>query len=82
MTLVKWSSRSLSSAHTTRSGSATHHREAPWNCMWSEERETVTVNKTKRVAWHKHLKKAKKHHEKVRAQAAQTTSQRQTTPRR
>ena len=48
----------------------------------SEEREPVTVNKTKRVAWHKHLKKAKKHHEKVRAQAAQTTSQRQTTPRR
>jgi hypothetical protein len=34
------------------------------------------------VAWHKHLKKAKKHSEKARAQAAQTTSQRQTTPRR
>jgi len=39
------------------------------------------MNKTKRVAWHKHLKKAKKQHEKARAQAAQT-SQRQTTPRR
>lgn len=50
--------------------------------MWSEERETHTVNKTKRVAWHKHLKKAKKHSEKERAQAAQTTGQRQTTPRR
>ncbi len=42
------------------------------------------MNKTKRVAWHKHLKKAKKQHEKARAQAghATQTSQRQTTPRR
>lgn len=36
------------------------------------------MNKTKRVAWHKHLKKAKKHEEKARAARAQ----RQTTPRR
>ena len=41
------------------------------------------MNKTKKVAWHKHLKKAKKHHEKARAEAAQqSTSQRQTAPRR
>lgn len=40
------------------------------------------MNKTKRVAWHKHLKKAKKHREKARAQAAQAGVQRQTTPRR
>lgn len=39
------------------------------------------MNKTKRVAWHKHLKKAKKDHDKARAQATQT-SQRQTSPRR
>jgi hypothetical protein len=39
------------------------------------------MNKTKRVAWHKHLKKAKKKREKATAQAAQT-GQRQTTPRR
>ncbi len=39
------------------------------------------MNKTKRVAWHKHLKKAKKHREKPQAQATQA-SQRQTTPRR
>ena len=26
------------------------------------------MNKTKRVAWHKHLKKAKKRHEKARAE--------------
>jgi hypothetical protein len=50
--------------------------------MGFKERETDTLNKTKQVAWHKHLKKAKKHHEKARAQAAQTASQRQTTPRR
>jgi hypothetical protein len=42
------------------------------------------MNKAKRVAWHKHLKKAKKHHEKARAQGAQAgqAGQRQTTPRR
>lgn len=41
------------------------------------------MNKTKRVAWHKHLKKAKKHREKARTQAAaQAGTQRQTTPRR
>lgn len=39
------------------------------------------MNKTKRVAWHKHLKKAKKKREKTSAQAAQT-NQRQTSPRR
>lgn len=39
------------------------------------------MNKTKRVAWHKHLKKAKKHREKTRAQAAQS-SQRPSAPRR
>ncbi len=42
------------------------------------------MNKTKRVAWHKHLKKAKKHREKPQAQATLATQagQRQTTPRR
>ena len=83
MTRVKWSSRSLSSSHTT--SSATHHHTSPRGAgdyRGSEEREIGRVNKTKRVAWHKHLKKAKKHSEKARAQAAQTTSQRQTTPRR
>lgn len=39
------------------------------------------MNKTKRVAWHKHLKKAKKQHEKAHARGAQA-GQRQTTPRR
>lgn len=39
------------------------------------------MNKTKRVAWHKHLKKAKKHREKPQTQAPQT-SPRQTSPRR
>jgi hypothetical protein len=40
----------------------------------------MTMNKTKRVAWHKHLKKTKKRDEKARAlKAAQP---RQTTPRR
>ena len=29
------------------------------------------MNKTKRAAWHKHLKKAKKHREKPQAQATQ-----------
>jgi len=36
------------------------------------------MNKSKRVAWHKHLKKAKKTAEKRRAQA-QTTAQGQRT---
>jgi hypothetical protein len=42
------------------------------------------MNKTKRVAWHKHLKKAKKREEKARAEriAQGAHSQRQTTPRR
>lgn len=39
------------------------------------------MNKTKRVAWHKHLKKAKKHEEKAQAMHA-TQSRQQTTPRR
>jgi hypothetical protein len=38
------------------------------------------MNKTKRVAWHKHLKKAKKREEKVHAARAGQT--RQTAPRR
>jgi hypothetical protein len=42
------------------------------------------MNKTKRVAWHKHLKKAKKRAEKVHAEqhASLHSQQRQTTPRR
>jgi hypothetical protein len=32
------------------------------------------MNKTKRVAWHKHLKKAKKRREKARVQAGVQTS--------
>lgn len=39
------------------------------------------MNKTKRVAWHKHLKKAKKRDEKARA-ARTPTQTRQTAPRR
>jgi hypothetical protein len=39
------------------------------------------MNKTKRVAWHKHLKKAKKHEEKAHALRA-TQPRQQTTPRR
>ena len=38
------------------------------------------MNKSERVAWHKHLKKAKKRDEKARA--ARTSPPRQTTPRR
>jgi hypothetical protein len=38
------------------------------------------MNKSKRVAWHKHLKKRKKRDEKERA--TRTTAPRQTTPRR
>ena len=38
------------------------------------------MNKTKRVAWHKHLKKTKKRDEK--AHAARATSTRQTAARR
>lgn len=41
------------------------------------------MNKTKRVAWHKRLKKAKKRAEKARtARAAATPHSRQATPRR
>jgi len=41
------------------------------------------MNKTKRVAWHKHLKKRKKAEEKAKAaRAAQAGATRQTTPRR
>jgi hypothetical protein len=42
------------------------------------------MNKTKRVAWHKHLKKAKKRAEKNHAELhpAQHGLQRQTMPRR
>lgn len=42
------------------------------------------MNKTKRVAWHKRLKKAKKRDEKARAAraATATTHARQVTPRR
>jgi hypothetical protein len=39
------------------------------------------MNKTKRVAWHKHLKKAKKREEKAHALHAAQPRQ-QTTPRR
>jgi hypothetical protein len=40
------------------------------------------MNKTKRVAWHKHLKKAKKRQEKARAQAGgQATTAASTTQR-
>lgn len=39
------------------------------------------MNKTKRVAWHKHLKKAKKQEEKAQAQRS-TQPRQQTTPRR
>lgn len=38
------------------------------------------MNKTKRVAWHKHLKKARKAKEKARAERHPQV--RQTTPRR
>lgn len=38
------------------------------------------MNKTKRVAWHKHLKKTKKQDEKARAQRAAQPRQ-QPTPR-
>jgi len=38
--------------------------------------------KTKKVAWHKHLKKAKKLRDKARAARRTATPQRQTTPRR
>jgi hypothetical protein len=38
--------------------------------------------KTKKVAWHKRLKKAKKLREKARAARVSTTPQRQTTSRR
>ena len=42
------------------------------------------MNKTKRVAWHKRLKKAKKRAEKARTAraSAATTHSRQATPRR
>lgn len=41
------------------------------------------MNKTKRVAWHKRLKKQKKREEKARAaRATQSGATRQTTPRR
>jgi len=40
------------------------------------------MNKAKRVAWHKHLKKAKKRAEKAHAEQAAHNPQRQTTPRR
>jgi hypothetical protein len=33
------------------------------------------MNKTKRVAWHKHLKKAKKRSEKARVQTTQASAQ-------
>jgi hypothetical protein len=36
----------------------------------------MCVNKTKKVAWHKHLKKAKKREEKLRAAQKQTTARR------
>jgi hypothetical protein len=39
------------------------------------------MNKTKRVAWHKHLKKAKKFDEKAQTQHTAQPRQ-QTTPRR
>lgn len=42
------------------------------------------MNKTKRVAWHKHLKNAKRRAEKARAEQhiSAHSQQRQTTPRR
>lgn len=38
--------------------------------------------KTKKVAWHKHLTKAKKQRDKAHAARTAATPQRQTTPRR
>lgn len=40
------------------------------------------MNKTKKVAWHKHLIKAKKRRDKVHAARVAAAPQRQTTPRR
>ena len=40
------------------------------------------MNKTKRVAWHKHLKKAQKHKERARAQRASATPARTPASRR
>jgi hypothetical protein len=40
------------------------------------------MNKTKRVAWHKHLRKRKKREEKVKAARLAQAPTRQTTPRR
>lgn len=40
------------------------------------------MNKTKKVAWHKRLKKAKKLRDRARAARVAATPQRQTTPRR
>jgi hypothetical protein len=40
------------------------------------------MNKTKKVAWHKHLRKRKKLEEKARAARGPQAPTRQTTPRR
>ncbi|HEX9035751.1 MAG TPA: hypothetical protein VF808_02055 [Ktedonobacterales bacterium] len=40
------------------------------------------MNKTKRVAWHKHLKKIKKHEEKARAARPSAAPARAAAPRR
>jgi hypothetical protein len=40
------------------------------------------MNKTKKVAWHKHLKRRKKLEEKARAARGSQATTRQTTPRR
>jgi len=40
------------------------------------------MNKTKRVAWHKHLKKAKKRRDKAQAQRQPTTPPRPAAARR
>ncbi|WIG60765.1 MAG: hypothetical protein OJF49_003513 [Ktedonobacterales bacterium] len=40
------------------------------------------MNKAKRVAWHKHLKKARKAKERKRAERVTQAPARQTTPRR
>ena len=40
------------------------------------------MNKTKKVAWHKHLRKRKKLEEKIRAGRGPQPTVRQTTPRR
>ncbi len=40
------------------------------------------MNKTKRVAWHKRLKKRKKAEDKAKAARTPQSSMRQTTPRR